>query len=219
MMRKRYAINLRFQLKYSLMAAVPILLLGFLIIAMVFNISKSVITFQKQQLMTQISFLEQALNFLNQKETNRKVIDDLKICVKNLKSLSQDLITINTFEWAGLNNTFFKGVITFAIGGLIFGIFLSHRVAGPIFRVQKILKGFATNANIPPIKIRPTDEFQEFYATLEEIRKTWVENKALRSEIVDGVMKKLDDLEEKGPGEISEAVKELKNEISKLKMI
>jgi len=218
-MRKKYAINLRFQLKYSLMAVVPLLILGFLVIGMIFNISRSVITFQKQQLMTQISFLEQALNFINKKDTDKKAVKDLMVCVKNLKALSQDLIRINTFEWAGLNHTFLKGIVLFVIGGSILGILLSHRVAGPISRVQRLLKDFSANIEIPPIRVRPTDEFQEFYASLEEIRKQWMENKTLRRELVDNMMKKLSDIEGRGIPGVSETIKELQNEMMKLKAL
>jgi hypothetical protein len=216
-MRKRYAVNLKFQLKYSAMAVLPILVLGFFIISMTFNISRSVIVSQKQQLMSQISFLEQALNFLNKKETDRKTIEDLKISVRNLKALSQDLIRLNIVGWAGLNQTFLLGLGIFVIGGILLGIMISHRVAGPVFRVQRLLNEFSKNVDIPPIKVRPTDEFQELFAAIEEIRRQSVENKALRRELIDKMLERMKELGEKGSPDMSAAMKDVQNELMKLK--
>lgn len=50
---------------------------------------------------------------------------------------------------------------------LFFGIMLTHRIAGPIFRVQKDLETAIENNEIPTIRpVRKNDEFKGFFDAL-----------------------------------------------------
>lgn len=216
-MRKSYIVNWRFQLKYSILAVLPLLILGFLIIGMVFNISKGLIVSQKQQLMTQLALLEQSLNFLDKTDTDKRVIGELRKNVKSLKSFSQDLIKLNTFQWGSLNRVALKGLAVFTVGGILLWLVFSHRVAGPIYRVQKILDEWRHNRVVPPIKVRPTDEFQELFAGIEDIRKQSAESKAQRGVAIDRMTTEIDSLAKKAGVEASEEVRKFKDELMKLK--
>jgi len=216
-MRKTYIVNWKFQLKYSILAVLPLLILGFLIIGMVFNISKGLIVSQKQQLMTQLALLEQSLNFLDRTDTDKRVIGELRKNVKSLKSFSQDLIKLNTFQWASLNRVAIKGVAVFTIGGILLWLVFSHRVAGPIYRVQRILHDWRHNHAVPPIKVRPTDEFQDLFAGIEEIRKQSVDERERRRVVIDRVLSDIDVLAKKAGGDVSRDLLKLKDEIVKLK--
>ena len=41
------------------------------------------------------------------------------------------------------------------------GILLTHRVTGPIFRLEKDIRSFLNGEDVPPISFRKKDEFQE----------------------------------------------------------
>jgi len=218
-MRKTYIVNWRFQLKYSILAVLPLLILGFLIIGMVFNISKGLIVSQKQQLMTQLALLEQSLNFLDKTDTDKRVIVELRKNVKSLKSFSQDLIKLNTFQWASLNRVAIKGLAIFTVGGILLWLVFSHRVAGPIYRVQKILDSWRHNHAVPPIKVRPTDEFQDLFAGIEEIRKQAAESKVQRGVAIDRMVADIDSLAKKAGADTSEVLLRFKDELVKLRQM
>ncbi len=54
-------------------------------------------------------------------------------------------------------------------GGLfVWGIFLTHKVAGPLFVILNNLEKLVANGKVLPRPIRKGDEFQDYY---EEIRR------------------------------------------------
>lgn len=52
---------------------------------------------------------------------------------------------------------------------VIAGVVLTHRVAGPIFKLQEELKKYLNGEEIPPITFRKDDEFQELPALINRI--------------------------------------------------
>jgi hypothetical protein len=54
------------------------------------------------------------------------------------------------------------GIVSLMIGAFcIIGIILTHRVAGPIWKLQTQLKKFLSGEDIQPIRFRRRDEFRE----------------------------------------------------------
>ena len=60
--------------------------------------------------------------------------------------------SFNFFLLTGLGSTLFI---------LISGAFFSHRIAGPIYRINNLLKEMAQNGEVKHVQIRKTDFFQE----------------------------------------------------------
>ena len=62
-------------------------------------------------------------------------------------------------------------VLTFSLAGVI----LTHRIAGPIWKLQSELRKFLAGEEVKPIRFRSSDEFQELprliNALLEKYRK------------------------------------------------
>jgi methyl-accepting chemotaxis protein len=59
---------------------------------------------------------------------------------------------------------------------VILGILITHRIAGPVYRVQKYLEDVAQGGELKPLdKVRSRDEFHEFFdalsAVIERFRK------------------------------------------------
>lgn len=67
--------------------------------------------------------------------------------------------------------TFFS-FIMFAIMGLI----VSHKSAGPIYRITQHLKSIKTDKTVEPINFRKSDYFQELAEEINELMKTTNKN-------------------------------------------
>ncbi len=53
----------------------------------------------------------------------------------------------------------------------ITGILLTHRIAGPIWKLERNLKKFLAGEDIPPIGFRRSDEFRELPRLVNELMK------------------------------------------------
>jgi nitrogen fixation/metabolism regulation signal transduction histidine kinase len=54
---------------------------------------------------------------------------------------------------------------------MIFGLFYSHRMAGPLYRIQKNLKELKQGESVTEIQIRKNDHFQELVGLLNDLLK------------------------------------------------
>lgn len=214
--RKRYLVNWKFQLKFSLMLILPVLILGIIIILVISNISKSVITTQRQQLMTQIASLEQSSDELEKASFEKKTSANLKNNIRNLKTFSHDIMNINSFTLRQLNGIVINGILIFTVGLLLFGTLYSHRIAGPIYRIEGILKNMADDFKIP-FNFRSTDEFHEFFLALDGLRKRILEDKAGNEQVIERILLILKEIQEKSAPGAQEAIEKLKQEAVKLK--
>ena len=215
MKRRRFIVNWKFQLQYSFILILPVLILGLCVIASIFNISRSIIITQRQQLMTQIASLERSSGEIDRAFDGKAGVD-LKNNVHNLKSFSRDLINVNSFAMLQLRSIAVKGVLVFIIGLLLFGIFYSHRIAGPIFRVQRFLETLDKDLNLS-LKARNTDEFQDFFVALDKLRKQILQIKVDNEELADRLIEKLGDIQSKVGPDIAAAIEEIKQESAKLR--
>lgn len=215
MKRRRFIVNWKFQLQYSFVLILPVLILGLCVIASIFNISRSIIITQRQQLMTQIASLERSSGEIDRAFEGKAGVD-LKNNVQNLKSFSHDLMNVNSFAMLQLRSIAVKGILVFIIGLLLFGIFYSHRIAGPIFRVQRFLEALDRDLNLS-LKARNTDEFQDFFVALDKLRRQILQIKVDNEELAGRLIEKLGDIQSKVGPDIAAAIEEIKQESAKLR--
>ncbi|MCM8796217.1 MAG: hypothetical protein NC928_06010 [Candidatus Omnitrophica bacterium] len=214
--RKRYIVDWKFQLRFSLMLVLPVLILGGVVIISIFNISKSVLIAQRQQLMTQIASLERVFSRINEISMEKKTNFELKNNIGNLKSFSHDLINANILTLDQLNTLLIKGIFIFVVGLLIFGIFYSHRIVGPIYRIKHLLKNIGEDLRIP-FNVRLTDEFYDFFLALENIRKHFLDSRTKAREAIEHISQGLQDIQTGLPPEMSAKIEKLKQEVEGLK--
>jgi methyl-accepting chemotaxis protein len=128
---------------------------------------------------------------------------------------------INTFTTAGTSNIYqivleINKLLALRIGiliiiliiiGIFLGIFYFHRIAGPIFRIEKTIKELINNENIEytPIKLRNNDFF---HSLAGNINKFMEKNK--QKKIV--ILEKLDKLSQEYP-DIKEKIEEIKKDL------
>ena len=60
---------------------------------------------------------------------------------------------------------------TIVFGALVLGIFISHRIAGPIIAFRRHIKLFRDQGEMEPLRLRKTDEMQDLLAVFNQILK------------------------------------------------
>jgi len=64
-------------------------------------------------------------------------------------------------------------LITAAVVGVvltgIFGLFFSHRLAGPAYKIQKIIEQRLRGEKVEPITLRKNDEFKDLAETVNKL--------------------------------------------------
>ena len=220
--RRRYIINWRFQMRYILFTVVPIVLLGLFAVIIGFRVAYEMANTQRQQLMVMISSLEGSLKDIEHFLSDKSVLDKAVNSIKNLKSFSQDLITLNMLQMKRLTNMVMFAVFIVVMGAGFLGVFFSHRIAGPIFRLQRHIHEMSEKLVTSPIKIRSRDEFQELAASLEQLRKSLLAASYKRQDSIMRINQILERIEEKldkGAATYKQDLETLKSEVTELKNI
>lgn len=220
--RRIYIINWRFQFRYIVFMIIPIILLGLFAVIIGFRVAYDMASTQRQQLMVMISSLENSLkdieNFLMDKTTLEKAVNG----IRTLKTFSQDLVAINMLELRRLSYLLVLAMFMLISGAVIVGIFSSHRIAGPIFRLQRHIREMSKNVLSTPIKIRVHDEFQELASTLEELRLANLDQSNKRHEQIDKLSDTLEKISQSlgsGSAFSQENLENIKKEVEELKKI
>ncbi len=91
-----------------------------------------------------------------------------------------------------------------------------HRTAGPISRLTKYLKMLSEGKQIPPVRVRKTDEFKEVAFYIEELRKYLEENATKREEIIKKIEQDLYKLKTSPSQELISEIESLIKELKKL---
>ncbi len=88
------------------------------------------------------------------------------------------------------------------VGSLfILGILITHRIAGPVYRVHKYLEGVAESGSIRPMEpVREQDEFSEFFESLGSA----IEKVRARDEAREQGLRELGDLLDKAKNDSSQ---------------
>jgi len=221
-MRKRYIINWKFQLRYIVFMIFPMVFLGLFAVTIGFRVSFEMVNTQRQQLMVMISSLEESLKELQVYSVNKIAVDKAVNTIRGLKNFSQDLISINSLQLKRVTNMVAFAMFVVIAGAVLLGIFFSHRIAGPIFRLKRCIRELGTNVLSTPIRVRHTDEFQDLASCLENLRQSLIDSTNKRRDLVAKANQKLLGLEEKaskGIMPLTEEIEAVKSEISELNKV
>ncbi len=172
--RKNYLINPRIQLTYISMCVIPAL--ATVLLATYFLVKSTEIRLYRQQesFLVGISAVDLALFQLEKVKDEATVVKRLQEAKKGLITLqsAMEQNQIQTLQSLSKNRDL---VILDLIAMLILVGFLSliysHRIAGPLFRIERNIDMLAEGKPIPPISLRRGDEFKNLAAALERLRK------------------------------------------------
>jgi signal transduction histidine kinase len=83
-------------------------------------------------------------------------------------------------------------IVVIVVGAMVLGVFLTHRIAGPMFHLRRCIREMIRDVTDMPIKVRVTDEFKELAASLEELRRALRFNTSLRKEVIINLVQLID---------------------------
>ena len=134
--RKKYLINWRFQLKYVfLLIFLAFILLGIFAVSMHYFVNMNFGALVESGVMT-----------------------------------SPQAVQLIEVEKGFLTRNLLKIFIAVAVLITILGIFLTHRLAGPVFALERRMRDVAAGRTKPlPFQIRKTDEFQQLASAYREM--------------------------------------------------
>ena len=162
MKRRKYLINSRYQIGYSLLlslsSAVIAAILGMILVSEAEQNSES---------------LQKVLELEQERTSLMLLLPDLteehkKQLVKNDQALENDLENPIQFRSTVKYYMFF---FTLIIGITLFmlGVYVTHRVAGPVFVIQRYLKQILKNERPKLRVLRKKDHFQDLFLIFSQV--------------------------------------------------
>ncbi len=79
---------------------------------------------------------------------------------------------------------------------ILIALVLSHRIAGPIYRIQRFVKKLNAGEYADKLKLREKDELQDIAASLNGLVGKLVSEREKRNRCIDDLAQKLDGIEE-----------------------
>jgi hypothetical protein len=173
--RRNYLINSRFQLRWALFIAV----LGAFIATSFASFLWSSLNDQKGLLAELMRTNENTLGatenvevlLLNMPETTAKDAAEFRVRFeKQLQSLEDsNQIRANMIEENARLRPYLVAFVVFLFVSLfLLGIFVTHRIAGPMYVIKTQLATYRATGAITPRSLRRGDEFQEVYDELQQ---------------------------------------------------
>jgi methyl-accepting chemotaxis protein len=206
--------------RYALWIVVPIITLGLFVTFFGLKIGRQLVDNQKQQLMLQISTLEESFKYLDAGMPTKSAIEKTKNNIRNLKILSQDMVAVNSMEFGRLMGFVLLAMLVIIIGAVMLGVFLTHRIAGPMFHLKRAIWQMTREINDEPIRVRVTDEFKELASALDELRKVLRSNTFLRKDAIARLTQLIDRMNSGQPSQANrQDLDMLKAEIASLEKL
>lgn len=120
----------------------------------------------------------------------------------------------SNFFFTGLAGIAILSIFIITLAGIIIFIYLTHRIAGPLWRFEKTLKDIAEGTLPPQIRLRKTDQLQGLQQAMNTaLEKLYVTIKEIDKEITDLINIK------NSPPEIIQKLKKIKEKISFFKTL
>jgi hypothetical protein len=173
--RRNYLVNPHFQIKWTLIITfVGVISAGLFASVLWISIDNQtgllhkLDEFDKRGIEYHQELMVQLLNQPDRTDKERERFE------KNFNVAKEDLMTRKSTrdQLMALNGQLKYYIIIFVIligvGLFIWGIFLTHRVAGPLFVLQKVLQNFEESGQLGARPLRKGDEFQETYQAMVE---------------------------------------------------
>ncbi|MFH1397896.1 MAG: hypothetical protein ABIH27_05035 [Candidatus Omnitrophota bacterium] len=172
--RKNYLINPKIQLTYIGMCVIPAL--ATVILATYFLVKSTEIKLYRQQesFLVGISIVDSALFQLEKAKDEATVTKRLQEAKQGLIALQSAMKYKQNQSLQALSKNrdlIILDLIAILILVGFLSLIYSHRIAGPLFRIEKNIDMLAEGKPVPPISLRRGDEFKNLAAALEKLRK------------------------------------------------
>ena len=171
--RTKYLVHPSSQLKYIEMTILPAILMSILCSYFLIKTGEVFLAKEKAQVAVEVSYLTDTTKSLDTEGYPPNIVRKMEVLKKRLDILKQNLEIeyLDTIkQWSRTRALLFVFLaIAVILAGLI-SLVLSHRIAGPIFRLKLLVDELAEGKDVPPIKFRNSDEFKELAESFEKLR-------------------------------------------------
>jgi methyl-accepting chemotaxis protein len=171
--RTKYLVHPSSQLKYIEMTILPAILMSILCSYFLIRTGEVFLAKEKAQVAVEVLYLNDTAESLDTESYPPNVLRKMEVLKKRLDILKQNLEIeyLDTIkQWSTTRALLFIFLtIVVILAGLI-SLVLSHRIAGPIFRLKLLVDALAEGKDVPPIKFRNSDEFKELAESCEKLR-------------------------------------------------
>ncbi len=170
MRRRHYFIHKSMQTKYIFMVCLPLVIVGFFNLVVMRQMGSFSIRTNRERLLTEIGVIDSNLKALKDISRTPQRIEQVRREMESLKDLAQSSMIVNDWAWSKIYQIIIFDIIILVFGGTFLALIFSHRIAGPIYRIDRYIQMLARGEGIPPVKVRGYDEFKEVAASLENLR-------------------------------------------------
>ncbi|MFA5096875.1 MAG: hypothetical protein WC478_06005 [Candidatus Omnitrophota bacterium] len=171
--RRRYLVNLSLQFRYIILSVLPALVMSIFCIYFIIQSGQLILKNERNKLLTEFNSVNITLQQALSEDLPKEARDRIEITKMRLASF-KDVLGIQYYhlakEWAEAKILLLAVLLVVLSCVGVLSLIYSHRIAGPIYRLQKAVTSLREGKDSGVIKIRKNDELQELSAGLENLR-------------------------------------------------
>ncbi|MFA5362278.1 MAG: hypothetical protein WC335_03390 [Candidatus Omnitrophota bacterium] len=175
--RKKYLVHCSSQFKYITLSVLPAFLISIFCVNLIFASGELIFKKEKARILKKTLEInlsvDETLLWLQKENYAKEVLEQTGKVLKELVTL-EDSIQTSYFkaiqQWAAFKSLILFGIIAALAFVAMMSLLYSHRVAGPLCRIQKYINNLAEGKEIPAVRFRSYDEFKEVADALEKLR-------------------------------------------------
>jgi len=171
--RRTFLINKSNQITYVVFSVVPAMVMTLFCVFFIFDNGELILRDSREKPMVPIYELQQTVASLDAdgcSVQHRGEINDLKkeldILALSLESGYEETV----YRWNETKRGLYLIMVAVLLCVGLWAFIYSHRVAGPLYRIQKNIDELARGEDIPPVILRKNDDFKDLAASLEKLR-------------------------------------------------
>ena len=175
--RRKYLVHFSSQFKYITLSVLPAFLISIFCVNLIFVSGELIFKKEKALIMKKAIDInltvDETLLWLQKENYAKEVSEQTGKLLKELVILENSIETsyFNAIQqWAAFKSLILFGIIVALTFVGMMSLLYSHRIAGPMYRIQKYIDSLAEGKDIPPVRFRNYDEFKEVAESLEKLR-------------------------------------------------
>ncbi len=171
--RRNYLINKSNQLTYVAFSVLPALVMTIFCVYFIFDNGELILKDSREKPMVPIYELQQSVGSLETDGCSPELVAEVQSIKSELVSLTKSLESgyeETIYRWNLTKRVLYLVMTSVLLCVGLWALIYSHRIAGPLYRIQKNIDEMARGEDIPPISLRKNDEFKDLAASLEKLR-------------------------------------------------
>ncbi|MDD2702696.1 MAG: hypothetical protein PHC33_01645 [Candidatus Omnitrophica bacterium] len=175
--RRKYLVHFSSQFKYITLSVLPAFLISIFCVNLIFASGEVIFKKEKARILKRAIEInlavDETLLWLQKENYASEVSERTGRLLKDLVTLENGIQTsyFNAIrQWAAFKSVILFGIVVALVFIAMLSLLYSHRIAGPLYRIQKYINSLAEGKDIPAVRFRNYDEFKEVADALEKLR-------------------------------------------------